>query len=128
MLCVWWNFEDVIHWEFVSNGRAIDTDLYFEKLDRVHEILKRRYPALVNRNRILVQQDNARPHTARTTMPKIQEYRGIKLQPHPAYSPDLAPSDYHLVRSMGNSCVEEISKILNLWKWVTPNSSHQKPD
>ena len=29
-------------------------------------------------------------------MAKIQELGGIELLPHTAYSPDLAPSDYHL--------------------------------
>ena len=46
------------------NGRAVYADLYSEQLERIHEILKRIYPALVNRNGVLLQQDNARPHTA----------------------------------------------------------------
>ena len=28
VMYVWWNFEGVIHWEFVPNGRAADADLY----------------------------------------------------------------------------------------------------
>ena len=43
MLCVWLNFEGVIHWEFVPNGRPVDADLYSEQLERVHEMLKRTY-------------------------------------------------------------------------------------
>ena len=66
MLCVWWNFEGVIHSKFVPNGRAIDAGFYHQQLERIREILKLRYSALVNRNRVLLQQDNARPHTART--------------------------------------------------------------
>ena len=57
-----------------SNGRAVVVDLYSQQLDRVHEIFRRRYPVLVNGIRVLLQQDNARPCTARTTMAKIQEY------------------------------------------------------
>ena len=36
-------------------------------------------------------------------MTKIQELGGIKLLPNPTYSPELAPSDYHLFRSMAHS-------------------------
>ena len=40
-------------------------------------------------------QDNARPHTAARTLAKIEDL-GWKLLTHPPYSPDLAPSDFHL--------------------------------
>jgi histone-lysine N-methyltransferase SETMAR len=49
---------------------------------------------------VLLQQDNARPHTAKKTLQKIEEVEGIELLPHPAFSPDLEPSDYYLFRSM----------------------------
>jgi histone-lysine N-methyltransferase SETMAR len=54
----------------------------------------------VNRKRVLLQQDNARPHTTKKTIQKIEELEGIELLPHPAFSPDLELSDYYLFRSM----------------------------
>ena len=99
-LCIWWNFVGVMHWEFVPNGRAVDADKYSQQLERVHEILRRRCTALVNRNTIVLQQDNARPHTALRTVTKIQELGGIEMLPHPTYSPGFAPSNYNLFRSM----------------------------
>ena len=62
MLCVWWNFEDVIHWKIVPNVIAIDVDLY-SQLERVYEILRLSYSALVNQKRVLLQQENVRHHT-----------------------------------------------------------------
>ena len=57
MMLLWWNFEGVIHSEFVPNGRAVDAVLYSQELGRVHEKLRQRYHALVNRNRVILQQD-----------------------------------------------------------------------
>jgi hypothetical protein len=48
----------------------------------------------------LLQQDNACPHTAKKTLQKIEELEGIKLLPHPAFSPDHDPSDYYLFSYM----------------------------
>lgn len=102
MLCVWWNYEGPVHWELVPDGRAIDGNLYAEQLQRVHDALSTRYPAILNRGRALLQHDNAPAHTSRIVKRKIQELEGIEVIPHPAYSPDLAPSDYHMFRSLSH--------------------------
>ena len=44
---------------------------------------------------ILLQQDNARVHTCETAMDAV-EWNGYELISHPAYSLDLAPSNYFL--------------------------------
>lgn len=102
MLCVWWNIDGILHFEFVPDGRAVDADLYCGQLDRVYKVVCNRYPQLVNRKRVLLQHDNAPAHTAKLTKAKIQELNGVEVLPHPAYSPDLAPSDYGLFRSMAH--------------------------
>ena len=81
VLCVWWKFADVIHWEFFFQTGGSPSGSLFST-ERVHKILRWRYPALVNRNRVLLQQDNARPHTARITMIKIQKLGGIHYWYH----------------------------------------------
>ena len=44
---------------------------------------------------VLLQQDNARVHTCKVAMNAL-ERNGYELIPHPAYSPDLAPSHFFL--------------------------------
>jgi len=44
----------------------------------------------------LIQHDNARPHTSLRTQEALFKFGWIVL-PHPPYSPDLAPSDFHLL-------------------------------
>jgi histone-lysine N-methyltransferase SETMAR len=45
--------------------------------------------------KVLLHHDNARPHTSLHTREAITKLQWTVL-PHPPYSPDLAPSDYHL--------------------------------
>ena len=96
LLCVWWNFEGVIHFELVSNDRTINSELYCAQLDRMYAEVGKKFSALINRKHVLLQQDNAKPHTARQTKKKVKELDAIELLPHPAYSQNLSPSDYHL--------------------------------
>ncbi|CAH2101193.1 unnamed protein product [Euphydryas editha] len=70
------------------------------QLMRMYEVISEKYPGLVNGKRVLLQQDNAKPHTAKVTRYKIEELGGVELLPHPEFSTDLAPSDYYLFRSM----------------------------
>ena len=49
----------------------------------------------VNSKGVLLQQDNVRVHACKVAMDAV-ERNGYELIPHPAYSPDLAPSDFFL--------------------------------
>ncbi len=100
MLCVWWNVDGVVHFELVPDGRAVNAELYSEQLERVYNVLKQRYPTLIRRKRVLLQHDNGPAHRANLTKEKLDELDGVEVLPHPAYSSDLAPSDYGLFRSM----------------------------
>ena len=100
MISVWWNFEGVLLFEMFPEGQAVNSEIYCNLLDQVYEVLKRKYPALTNRKNVLLQHDNAPCHRSRMTQDKIKDLDDIEVLLHPAYSPDIAPSDYSLFRSM----------------------------
>jgi histone-lysine N-methyltransferase SETMAR len=63
----------------------------------------------------LLLQDNALPQTPKKTLQKIEELEGIELLPHPAFGPDLEPSDYHLFRSMAQFlCGQKIQSLADV--------------
>ena len=102
MLCVWWDWKGVVHHEVLPHGLTINSELYCSQLDRLQEAIKEKRPELINRKGVVFHHDNARPHTSLMTRQKLREL-GWEVLMHPPYSPDLAPSDYHLFRSLQNS-------------------------
>ena len=60
---------------------------------------------------VLLQQDNARNHTCKVAM-GVVERNGYKLITHPAYSPDLAPSD---LRGCHFRSDEEVITAVEKW-------------
>ncbi|OAD53478.1 Histone-lysine N-methyltransferase SETMAR, partial [Eufriesea mexicana] len=56
---------------------------------------------LANRKGVVFHQDNVRPHIFLTTRQKLRELGSEVISP-PPYSPDLAPSDYHLLKHLHN--------------------------
>ena len=56
---------------------------------------KRRIERIAKRNEALLHHENARPHTGAAIRDAIQ-HPDFPMLPHPPYSPDLAPSDFHL--------------------------------
>ncbi|EZA55050.1 Histone-lysine N-methyltransferase SETMAR [Ooceraea biroi] len=70
--------------------------------DHVVKLGYEKRPELANRKDVVFHQDNARPHVSLTTRQKLLEF-GWDVLPHPPYSPDIAPSDFHLFRSVQNS-------------------------
>lgn len=99
MLSVWWDIKGIVYSEYLNTKEKINAVKYQQQIDRVYEALKEKRPRMVNRKEVFYHQDNARPHTAKTTIDKIASL-GWKLVPHPPYSPDIAPCDFYLFRSL----------------------------
>lgn len=84
----------------MPQGRTINAEFYYDQLDRLQNAMQEKRP---NRQGPDVHflHDNARPHTARLTKNKIDELEWSVVR-HPPYSPDLAPTDYKVFRSLQN--------------------------
>jgi len=73
------------------------------KLIRLKRAIAEKRPEYATRHdAIIFHHDNARPHVAIPVKNYLKNI-GWEVLPHPPYSPDLAPSDYHLFRSIQNA-------------------------
>ena len=106
MLCIWWDQKGVLYYELLKLGEAINGERCRTQLIRLKREIAEKRPEYATRHEaIIFHHDNARPHVA-IPIKNYLENSGWEVLPYPPYNPDLAPSDYHLFRSMQNALTE----------------------
>ena len=75
--------------------RSTITGVYYANfLDQLRTAIREKCQGKLSKG-VLLQQDKARVHTCKVAMDAV-ERNGYELIPHPAYLPDLAPSNFFL--------------------------------
>ena len=94
MLSIWWSVKGVIYWELLPEKNTVNAYRYRNQINKLEAVV-------INKGlfscKIYFQHDNAKPYIAKIVKEKIDKF-GWELLPHPPYSPDLAPSNYHISR------------------------------
>ena len=94
MATVFWDAKGVIILDFLPKRSTITGVYYANLLDQLRTAIREKRRGKLSKG-VLLQQDNARVHTCKVAMDAV-EPNGYEFIPHPAYSPDLAPSDFFL--------------------------------
>ena len=96
MLTLFCDERGVILEHYMPRGNTANSAMYAEDLlkNHLHPAIKSKRRRLLSTG-VLLQNDNARPHTARSTVATIQDL-SFECIAHPSYLPDLAPSDFHV--------------------------------
>ncbi|VVC35246.1 Ribonuclease H-like domain,Winged helix-turn-helix DNA-binding domain [Cinara cedri] len=104
MLCIWGSLQ-------LKNTRR--------QLIRLSRALKEKRPETETRHDyVILQHDNARPHVAQVVKTYLETLKWDVL-PHSPYSPDLAPSDYYLFRSMQHGLADQhFSNYEEVKNWI----------
>ena len=102
MLCIRWDWKGVLYYELLPENQMINSNKYCSQLDQLKAALDEKHPESVNRKCIIVHQDNARLRVSLMTRQELLQL-GWEILIHPLYSPDIAPSDFHLFQSLQNS-------------------------
>lgn len=119
MVSVWWTYEGIIHYSFLQAGQTITAESYCTEIDHMHEKLRHMQPSVINRRGPILLHDNARPHTSQITVQKLVQL-GYEILPHPPYSPDLSPTDFHLFRNLDaylrNRCFNDRESVISAFE------------
>ena len=94
MATVFWDAKCVIMLDFLPKRSTITGAYYANLLDQLRTAIHEKRRGKLSKG-VLLQQDNARVHTCKVAMDGVERNRYEFIQ-HPAYSPDLAPSDFFL--------------------------------
>ena len=80
---------------------TIISEKYAQQIDEIHQLLQHLQPALVNRKGPILLHDNAQLHVTLMIklLQKVNEL-GYKVLPHPPYSSDLSPINYHFLKHL----------------------------
>lgn len=98
LLCCWWDHQGMLYYELLTSGETVTANVYADQLRKLATAVREKRR---RRSEVHLLHDNARPHVASATRQQLEEL-GWATVPHPPYSPDLAPSDYHLFRALKN--------------------------
>jgi len=80
--------------DYLPKGQTINAEYYLSLLVQLKDILKGKRCGKVTKG-ILFLHDNAPAHRSLVSQKKLA-HLDFQCLDHPPYSPDLAPSDYHL--------------------------------
>ena len=101
MATVWWSAVHLIHYSFLNPRKTITSEIYAQQINEVPPKQQHLHPALVNRMGSILLRDNTQPHVAQLRLQKLSEF-GCAVLPHPPYSLDLLPTDYHFFKYLNN--------------------------
>ena len=93
MLSVFFDCEDVVHYEFAPRGQAIHKEYYVEVLERLRDSVKRKRPRFWSSGDWLLNHDNAPAHSSNLVQQFLAKHKIVQLH-QPPYSLDIAPCDF----------------------------------
>ena len=128
MLCCFWDQKGLVYYELLQPGETVSQTRYQQQMRALTAVLVEKRPEWRGRHEGKIQlHDNAPAHRTTATQEVLSELKWEVL-PHPLYSPDLAPSDYHLFASMGHALSDlRFANFEEVRKWVE-NWFSSKPE
>ena len=132
MMVVFFDWQGVIHYEFVPRDQTVNKEFYLTVLKRLREAICRKRPQLWTNQSWVLHHNNAPAHSSflvRNFLAKNE----TTVVPQPPYSPDLAPADFFLFPKLKSTLkgrrfdtFDEIQKNLTKELFAIPKEVFQK--
>ncbi|GFT96279.1 mariner Mos1 transposase [Trichonephila clavipes] len=118
MLCIFWDQEGPIYYEFLKPGEIVNTDRCKQQLLDLNDVILERHEQYKKwQHEGIFLDDNAPSLRAKPTK-DIVKALGWKPLAQAPYLPDLAPSDYHLFASLGHALADQRFTYENVKAWL----------
>ena len=98
MMIIFWDKDGVLLIEYLPLGTTINGSCYASIIERLPSVIVEKERGKVSRE-VLLLHDNAPIHKCKVVQAAIRQAGFIELN-HPVYSPDIAPTDYHLFSNL----------------------------
>ncbi|GFX02249.1 mariner Mos1 transposase [Trichonephila clavipes] len=125
MATVFWDRPGAFLVEFNQQGTTINAAAYCATLTKLRCAIQNKRRGLLTSG-VLLLHDNARPHSAINTQNLIRSF-GWEQIDHPPYSPDLAPSDFHLFRYLkeflGGKRFDTADEVKEVQDWLSSQAA-----
>ena len=95
MLTVFFDFNGVVHHEFLPRGQTVNKEYYLQVQRRLRDAIRKKRPDLWKNNLCLLHHDNPPAHTSLLVREFLAKNNTVTL-PQSPYSPDMAPCDFFL--------------------------------
>jgi len=114
MLLVFFDWQGIIHHEFVPCGQTVNKEFYVAVLKRLREAVRRKRPQLWTNLSWVLHHNNVPAHSSFLVRNFLTKNK-TTVVPQPPYSPDLAPADFFLFPKMKSTlkgrCFDTIDEI-----------------
>jgi len=112
MLVIFFNWQGVIHKEFVPEGETIKAVYYKGVMERLLNRIRLVRPSMCESGDWFLLHDNALSHNT-TIVKQFLAQRKVTVLDHPLYSPDLAPADYFLFPKVKSHLKERLFESIS---------------
>ena len=131
MLSLFWDCKGPLLIDFLPHKQTVNGDYYATLMGQLHDQVVEKRRGNLTRG-VMLLHDNAPVHTAKVAQAAIRRARFTQLE-HPPYSPDLAPSDFHLfpnlkkfLRGMHFNDDDHLQSCVRDWLFDQPETFYRR--